>query len=452
MAAPHSICKVTVIPPRAAQGEKNLYCLARWRDPKTGKTRERRISAKTDDPALAELVRASWEADVRASLEADLGGGLGEVPPAPALERYLSLVDARIAALMRDPEASPNTVRNYQTLRKALAPTVLGRVSCAELRAAHVLEAQGELARDSEGNPRKASTVRLMLQQAAAVWRWAQDGELVSAEWPRLPRQRRIKRRTTNTAKRPYSDQEVARILAWVAANEAAWLPVFALLADTGQRIGAVLGLQGRDVAGGAVTFSRQWVPGVGSKPGGWRPLKAREVVTVELPASTLELLPKVAGAALLFPHEGDPSRPQWPQRVRAALDRAIAAVGIADPENLDTHSLRRAWVSTAKEQEVPDTVGMRVTGHREREVYDGYARNAAFKRATRDAVERVHRARVAAGAKTSTQPPRVEELSVGSAETCCGDTTCRGSGRCCRTGRRSWRRGSPRTPRAAGR
>lgn len=45
-------------------------------------------------------------------------------------------------------------------------------------------------------------------------------------------------------------------------------------------------------------------------------------------------------------------------------------------PEMLDTHSLRRAWVATAKRNGVADAVGMKVSGHTREAIYDGYGRN----------------------------------------------------------------------------
>lgn len=90
-------------------------------------------------------------------------------------------------------------------------------------------------------------------------------------------------------------------------------------------------------------------------------------------------------------------------------MRRALKGVGIADPENLDTHSLRRAWITTATRQGVPTALAMRVTGHKELKVFHGYQRNAVGDDLT-GAVHAVHQARKRAGeAGRKNQPPQIE-------------------------------------------
>lgn len=403
---------VIVAEPRVKSRERWLRCVARLREV-GGKCRELQLCTKTLDRAKAEIVRSSWERDLNAPPGA-------EPTVAPGDLVFIGLVDARLRSFVLDPETSPNTVRSYTAFRKALKGTKLARVRCAELRVADVLSAQVELVTAGAETPRKASTVRLMLGQAAAVWRWALDHELVTGDWPRVPRRRALPK--VETDKRPYTDLEVGRVLAWARDYEAGrWLPVFQLLADTGHRIGEVLGLHGKDVTLDpvpTVTFRGQWVRGTKGKPSAWRAPKTKAVIAVAIPVSTAGLLPRVRPEELLFPNERDRSRPTCIETVRDQVQRALTAIGVTDPENLDTHSLRRAWVTTAKRQGIADAVGMQITGHKERKIYDGYGRNAIGDD-LRGAVQTVHDARNRAVEAASTaasttpiaQPLRTEDL-----------------------------------------
>ena len=58
-------------------------------------------------------------------------------------------------------------------------------------------------------------------------------------------------------------------------------------------------------------------------------------------------------------------------------LRQALKAIGVPDPDQLDTHSFRRGVVSTLDRNGVGDGVGMRYTGHETRSIYQGYQRNA---------------------------------------------------------------------------
>jgi integrase len=384
---------VTIAAPRPEKRERWARLIARGRvDGQLVVEKQSTNRTKGIDPgnrAALEAAAASWLAELQS----------GDVDTrAPAAARtMLWLVDVRRTSLEADPEASPNTVRGYQNLRKAVEAIPLGGVLVTELRVPHVIQGMADLARGGEDGPRAPSTVRQMVSQLAAAWRWAKDAELVVGEWPKPPRRRTRSGQTTTTRKRGYTDAELARILAWIRGYQGGrWLPLFQLAADTGQRIGALLGLRGARVRHGAepeVEFREQWVRGAGSKPDGWRPLKTRDVVTTPIPPSTAALLPRVGPDELLWPNRRDRSRPASPRTVLRVLYRAIIGAEIPDPERLDVHSLRRAWVGTAKRRRIPDVVGMQVTGHSTRGHYDGYARNAVGDD-LRAAVMAVHEAR----------------------------------------------------------
>lgn len=114
----------------------------------------------------------------------------------------------------------------------------------------------------------------------------------------------------------------------------------------------------------------------------------------VPVPAETLALLPVVDPNALLFPNAKNRLRPARPETIRDVLYRALAAIGVQDPENLDTHSLRRAWVDCALNRSgIPETVAMRITGHKDAKVFRNYQRNA-INVDTIGAVTAVHEAR----------------------------------------------------------
>lgn len=235
--------KVGISSPRSAcSRERSLYLRGRRRLA-DGSWEERRVSTGSMDRTKAEQLRAVFEASLNANVDGDL-----------ADPRILSLFDMRIAALEVDPEVADNTVRGYQAARKALAVTSLAKTPASKLSRGVVKRTQVELQR-GEDQPRRASTVNLYVSLAQAAWRWAQDLELVEVDWPHV---RRLK--TKRTEKRPFTDAEVAAILAWLEGYLGGkWLPLFSLLADSSARISAVLNLRGRDVNRAAceVTFRK---------------------------------------------------------------------------------------------------------------------------------------------------------------------------------------------------
>ncbi len=380
-AAKHTPWKIYICSPR--KGERSLRLVPRrWIN---GKRKEGpTVFTETTDRGKAERLALIYQADMNGSESV----GLADVTD-PTIGQ---LVRLRIESL-RAEKASPNTIKGYRAALKAIGGS-LGDCPASELNKARLMQVQTTLLRKLG-----SSTVSQYLRQAAAAWRWAQDADLLppGKPWPRLGRQRKVKAKKTE--KRPYTDAEVFALLAWIAGYLGGrWLPIFQLLADTGARVGAVLGLRGQDVERGAepkVHFRVQWIadPDGGVAAGGWRKLKTGETRSVPIMPETAALLPRAEKGRPLWPNARDHRRPRRIEAVRDVLRKAIKAVGIADAENVDTHSLRRAWVRTAKRQGVPDAVGMRVTGHKEQQVYDGYDRNSGGDD-LREVVQRVHDAR----------------------------------------------------------
>jgi integrase len=214
------------------------------------------------------------------------------------------------------------------------------------------------------------------MRQAQTAWNWARELNMIGVDWPKLPRQLEVK--GSKTTKRPYTDKEVYSILEWSKGYmDGRWEPVLTLLADTGARVGAVLGLRERDLQRNqnpTVTFRSQWL---GKDEGGWRPLKTKGTRTMGLPEETMRLLTAPNKHGLRFPNYRFPKRPAAPESVRDVLKKAIIASGIKDPENLDTHSFRRAWVTTADRAKISTGIAMRVTGHKDVKVFHAYQQNA---------------------------------------------------------------------------
>ena len=79
----------------------------------------------------------------------------------------------------------------------------------------------------------------------------------------------------------------------------------------------------------------------------------------VPLQPEVLEKLPKVQPEALLFPNQQSRKRPVRPESVHLVLAKALKALGVADAENVDLHSFRRAWVTTATREGVTERMAV---------------------------------------------------------------------------------------------
>lgn len=278
------------------------------------------LSSKTDDPRVVEQDRANYEARLNAGVtQTDLRD--------PTIDGLFAL---RVAALVAE-KAPTNTIKNHRAVRKAMAAN-LGRCKASSLRKVDLLQAQTELFKGR----RAESTVGQYMRLARGVFFWAQEWDYVREDctWPELGR--RLKAKKVKTNKRPYTNEEIAAILKWVATYQRGrWLGVFQVLADTGARVNTVLGLRGQDVTRGpkpVVHFRGQWQadPDLGVGAGGWRALKTDgSRVSVPIPVSTAALLPTEARDRPLWPNARDRRRPPRPESVRDILRKAIAAIGI---------------------------------------------------------------------------------------------------------------------------
>lgn len=313
------------------------------------------------DRTQAQLEVAAWERLLNESGQEVLGQAL----------TVLDVLDARLKSLVRL-KANQNSIRRTRNARKRLEQVALVPVSrwtrAALLQARESLQERG-LA---------PATINTDLATLAAAWRWAEERDAVSAPWPRVRPLRKGPRK-----KRPYTDEEVRRILEWAGSYRAgAWLPIFATLADTGRRVSAVLGLRGRDV--NYETGDCLWHE------------KGDQVLAIPVSSATLPLLPRVEPNEPVFGQFGRRRSAGLATRresVRKVLKRALKELKIPDPERLDTHSLRRAWCATAERNGVPVDVGRRVTGHRTRAMWDHYQAEAVGDD-LRQAVETVAAAR----------------------------------------------------------
>lgn len=369
---------VTVSPPRRRVREKNWQLVARCRLP-DGTVLEHRDTSKTEDRARAEELARIHEDDLNT----------GHVPGTDWT--VLALCEARALAL----EAEGREAAAAR-LRKAVQRVgAFGAVADRQLDRAGLLRARDALLAAGL----EPSTAKTTFGLIAAAWRWGLEREHVRTPWPAV----KALRARSSSRKRPFTDAEVAKLLAWVEAYRGGrWAPLFHLLADTGRRIGELVRLRGRDVRreAGVLELGRT---------------KTGAVARVPVPAATMARLPQVEPDAFLWPARPRKNRGKAPGHtskgaVRHVLREGLAAIGVEDPERLDTHSLRRAFVATAERAGIPCDVGRRVTGHASRQMWDKY-QELAIGDDTRAVVDAVHAAR--ARAIPGMQAPQPEPASL---------------------------------------
>lgn len=379
---------VTVVPPRKRVREKNWQLLARCRV--DGKTLEHRETSKTEDRQRAEQLARIHEEDLNA----------GHVPGTDWT--VLAISEARACAFEAEGRAAAAS-----RLRAAVRRLgIFGALTDKELDRAAILRARDALLAAGL----EPSTAKTCFGVVAAAWRWGLEREHVRTPWPSV----KALRCRSRSTKRPFTDAEVARLLAWSETYQRGrWAVLLHLAADTGRRIGELVRLRGRDVRrdAGVIELGRT---------------KTGEIARVPVPAATLARLPQVEPDAFLWPARPRKNRGAAPGHVsngavRHALQVGVKAIGIEDAERLDTHSLRRAFVATAERAGIACDVGRRVTGHASRQMWDLYQAQAVGDN-VRAVVDTVHdvRARAlhpAAGPTqpqpASTQPPRAEPAAA---------------------------------------
>ena len=332
---------VYAIPP--GKGRRSWRLEAR---PLGGKGKSLWKRAETEDEATARERAALWQEELRALL-------LGADPTVG------DVLACHIAHRERDGHTKPGTLESYQMAHRRLARLELSRLRSAELTRAELLRAQDELRRDM-----KPQVVNLTLTKAKTAWTWAQERGLVKAPWPVVKRLRPLP-----TIKRPFRDWEVVAVLEWLEANKPAWLPFFAVLADTGARPGELLAIDGRDVDRGRCELVL--------RVQGDRDTKTHEPRIVALPPETMGLVPQARADQPVFRGVLKPRLSI--HTVLGRLHKAVKAIpDIKDPERLDVTSFgRRGFVASAHRAGVPPDVARRQTGHRTLAAHMVYTRNA---------------------------------------------------------------------------
>jgi len=271
-----------------------------------------------------------------------------------------------------DEETPESTVWAYTHALRRLGGPLQG-LKASQLTRASVLQARDAVR--LEVGPGTTNQTMACLSHA---WGWAHDREWVSEPFPRI---KRLPQKATK--KRPMTDGEVDQVLVWISGYQGGrWLPLFALVADTGARVGELLALRGRDVdrSTGLVRLAKT---------------KRHEARTLAPPAATLAMIPERDPDALIFQAVRPRCRKDSPMKTRVPLAvfwRACESLGL---EDVDQHSFRRAWISSSLEAGVPLHVSMRATGHTSAAVHMGYAR-----RATHDLSSAVQKVRARRGSR----------------------------------------------------
>lgn len=340
--------RVYVLQPRASGREgKNLRLKAQppaaLRD---SGVEPRRKTAGTDDPAEAQKAADAWARLLNSSAFS------GEDP------LVIDVIEKHLAWREAGGQTADSTLVAYRATLRRLRPLLAGTCT-SELTRSTIHRVRDELLKGGLAAPTVNQTINCLRK----AWRWAAEREWLTAPWPTVERLK-----TKPTEKRPMTDDEVEAILSWVASYRGGrWLPMFTLLADSGARIGEVLALRGGDVdrKNRAIRLGKT---------------KTGDPRTLRPPAETIALLPEVAANELVFQAARPGCRRGKPLGGRVPLGvlwRALEALEIADAQNVDLHSFRRSWISSAHEEGVPLNVSMRATGHRSTRVHMDYARRA---------------------------------------------------------------------------
>jgi integrase len=205
--------------------------------------------------------------------------------------------------------------------------------------------------------------------------------------------------RRPNVRRTVVGEEQFAALL---EAAEEPLRPILALAYETGMRRSEVLGLRWEqvDLKEGVIRLSPQ-------------DTKAEDARIVYLAPRALEALrrlPRRLGATDVFVNPATGKR--W-QDIRKAFSRACQQAGLG---GVWLHDLRRSFVTNARRYGVPESVVMRMSGHRTRSVFDRY--NIVCEEDLRRAVETIVDARLRqkivkvseTGAANSKAPPASAE------------------------------------------
>lgn len=353
---------VSVSKPRKREGSK-LYL--RFRPNVTLRragNKERRLVLPTQDPSVAQAQAAKWERLLNSRLKTS------------GAACFIDIYDKFLADRGLDDKSNPTTTENYMTARSHLAKAFEG-VFAKDVDQASILLAQDYLKNQTELS---ASTINLYLRLGAKAWRWAKKRQLVSTPWV-LDREDKLEE--VESDKRPLTAVELDEFLEFVQGyQDGRWVTFFLMLSETSCRVSEIRKLkEGQLERETGALFVRSHRSRRSSK-------KNKDISCSK---ETAALVPVRQHGELLFPGFGkDKSRPVSREQPRRILKK-WARQALQDPENIDTHSIRRSWIQDARRAGVPDAVGQRQTGISSVEVYAAYQRNAVGDD-LHDAVERV--------------------------------------------------------------
>lgn len=328
-----STFRVYVAAPSRSSGEKSWILLAKRREGRRLVFDHRQTSG-TEDRAEAEVLAADHERYLNS----------GAILTVSDVIRYR---EERVRELK-----GAKAAEAFYYARKKLEP-YLGAVRVEQLDRATLLRAQDELARVVP----KPRTVNTYFRKAAASWRWLHKRGLVPTDWPKidpLPEE--------DPDKRPFTDSEVMRVLAWLETYQGGrWFPIVALCAETGRRISEVCLLRGEDVDHEERTLRVR--------------AKGGQVLMVPILSGAFASLPRVSPPELIFrrPLKAGGFGPASPGSVLGVVRRAAKAVGIADHRRVDTHSFRRYACGALTRAGVPLQTAMRITGHKTVRMFTHY-------------------------------------------------------------------------------
>lgn len=173
-----------------------------------------------------------------------------------------------------------------------------------------------------------------------------------------------------DTLVEPPTLEELELLFAALAGDE--YLPIFALMRETGARLGEVLGLERRhvDLAARTITYSRQRANRRGAELGslkGARHAARRTVAIPEYLAELLEHVPARVGTPLLF--STATGRPLDQRNVLRHFDAACKRAGIAPDVHADLakyrpHDLRHAFATSLIRAGVAEPIVAAWLGH----------------------------------------------------------------------------------------
>lgn len=312
--------------------------------------RERRIGINTEDVELAERMAAQWQRRLNAPLR------VGNRPS------FIEIYDQFLAFRRAEPDANPETLSNFTLAGVHLAAAFDG-VAADDVGEATILLAQDYLRTHTT---LAASTINLYMRLGAKAWRWAKKRKLVTTVWV-LDRDDRLEE--IDSDKRPMTPVELDSFLGWLEGyQEGRWVAFFLVLSETSCRVSEIRLLkEGQLDRETGIVLVRSHRSRRGSK-------RNKDIACSR---ETAALVPERQHGELLFPGFGkEKSRPVSGEQARSILKK-WAKQALPDPENIDTHSLRRSWIQDARRAGVPDAIGQRQTGINNVEVYAGYQRNA---------------------------------------------------------------------------